>query len=156
MTKTKKTTVHMREEIGGIQTRCVVISAFDVIGPGDLGPSEVISPVISARPRWSRPVIWARVLSPMWSCHNLTSPTSTAACAALIAGDLARWSRPVTDSRLQGPVSGTHSQMYRSDIAHLHMSRAPDNMRIWVKYACKNSKYSLIENLRSNITHKNY
>ena len=27
-------------------------------------------------------------------------------------------------------------------------------MRICVKYACKNSKYSLIESLRSNITHQ--
>ena len=38
----------------------------------------------------------------------------------------------------------------------MNRPRAPDNMRICVKYACKNSKYSLIENLRSSITHKNY
>ena len=37
---------------------------------------------------------------------------------------------------------------------NMHCRSAPDNMRICVKYACKNSKYSLTESLRSNITHK--
>ena len=35
----------------------------------------------------------------------------------------------------------------------LYMNSAPDNMRISVKYACKKQKNSLIENLRSIITH---
>ena len=83
------TTVHVKW--------CAVISAFDDLGPGDLGPSEVIS----ARPRWSRPVISAR---PRWSrpvscprCeHATTSQTPQAplhvrrSSPEISPGDLAR------------------------------------------------------------------
>ena len=77
---------------------CAVISAFDDLGPGDLGPSEVISPgdlgpfeVISPGDLGPSEVISACVLSPMWACHNLTSTLHVRRSSQEISpGDLAR------------------------------------------------------------------
>ena len=58
----------------------------------------------------------------------------------------------LTESSVSFTTTG--NEFGHSISTETYPSSAPDNMRICVKYACKNSKYSLTESLRSNITHK--
>ena len=80
------------------------------------------------------------------------SPAITGRQSSLVRQHESRSNKPPTQVMR---AIGLHSGMCEIWSSDLSTPRAPDNMRIWVKYACKNSKYSLIENLRSNITHKN-